>query len=288
MSIHSVSRSINVICLTLRRTREGKPRRNCKPVMLMDVQLSNTTAIFQLSFGLNAVCAGLINRYLSQTRDLVIDFTNKIKAHKPDFSIEGKDWRLRKFLFGAMIGYRLVRRLFIFCISLALCSVLISFYFLIKAAFCPNASLQGSYFLAISVTTIVINPIIYFIFFTLSDIFLRAVKQKIDVEAALVPLIEEYLSWPETLKNLDAMMQEATKRRREFRYKIAKRKVFRILGIVLHPVRSIKSWRATNLADKILREHNLTDRNIQRNEVEEPYKFHSVKSRPAAGALRGE
>jgi hypothetical protein len=182
----------------------------------VNTQLSNTSTIFQLSFGVNAVCAVLINGYLNQTRELVIAFTDKIKQHKPDFSIEGKTNRFREFLFRSMPGYRLVRRLFICSISLAVCSIIISFYYLVKAALYPNCLIKSHYFLFIAIVTIIINPTVYFVFFMISGTFLTGIKQVIKVGPEFVALFEMYLAWPETKESIDALIAEAKLARRLF------------------------------------------------------------------------
>ena len=105
---------------------------------MVSTELSNTSSIFQLALGVNAVFAVLLNHYFRIRSELVSTFAAQLREHNPDFSAVGREKHVAKYLFRATIGYKVVHFFFIGCLILTLISALVSFYFLLKAALFPK------------------------------------------------------------------------------------------------------------------------------------------------------
>jgi hypothetical protein len=178
------------------------------------IALANTTTILQLAFGLNGVIAVLINEYSRKSEHITALFIDKLRLHKPNFSIGERQERFEEYLFGSMPGYRFVRRLFVLSISLSIISIIFSFYYLIQAAINPKETisceiLSCEIFVVCATMMVIVNPAIFAMFRFVSDMQIWGVEYKISVSSTIVGLLEGYLEWPEQKKQIDAIVSQA-------------------------------------------------------------------------------
>jgi hypothetical protein len=202
----------------------------------MDVNLSNTSSIFQLAIGVNAVFAVLLNQYLNHKKRIVHLFINKIKDHKPNFSPTGKEKHIADYTFHSMPGFRLFKRFFILCSVMSSSSVLISFYCLLLGAFNTNYIITSGWLIFLSMLTIIINPIIYFIFFKLSEAILFALEVKFTLPAEYIPLIEQYLDNIDFIENSRIKLDDFKERRLNRQRERNRNKRLKTYNIMRHPI----------------------------------------------------
>jgi len=137
----------------------------------MIIQLSNTSTIFQLSFGINAIFALVVNHCLKQKKDLMIIFVNKIESHEGSSSVEGKKKYFAKYLFRLLVSHRFIYNFFCFRMILASASVFASYCFHLRAAEYPSEEIPRFNLFYLSAIMLLGNPIIYYSFFRTSEWF---------------------------------------------------------------------------------------------------------------------
>lgn len=218
----------------------------------MSTKLSNTATIFQLAFGLNAVCAILINRYLAQRSKVISAYVDRIKVLKPEFSIDGKEESLKRVMAKAMPGYRLLKKFFVFCISLAALSLVTSFLFLLAAAIRPDNEVSDSIFALLAFILVITNPAIYYIFFVLLDMLLEGVNKRMEINLASVESLELFLGDEELLAEVETLLLNTRMESLAQKFFRWKAKFLNALNKLLHPIETFETWRKMKLREKLV------------------------------------
>jgi hypothetical protein len=206
----------------------------------MNTPLSNTTSIFQLALGVNAVFAIVLNHYLRHKKEIVATVADKLKQHNAEFSVKGKERHLIKYLYRATVGYRVFHVYFLSCLLLSILSVSISFYYLLKAALHPTDEISALWLTFLSIVTLLLNPVVYFLFFRLSEWFLFAVREHLEIEADSAQLIEICVSVSEMIETSKLLIARSQLSSEVLKIKEAKITIKRIGIPLIHPIRYLR------------------------------------------------
>lgn len=150
----------------------------------MDVKIENTSTIFQLAFGVNAVATLLVNEY-RKNADRLIDasISKLLNSAKVDLS----DWKIKQIISEAIIklypAYNWLRITILCCIIISILSMIYCLNKLIDAAAGidnANQSLVPRDSLSNAATILIfVFPFMYFIAVTVIDGFSRVLGYKI-------------------------------------------------------------------------------------------------------------
>ena len=168
---------------------------------MSSTELANTSSIFQLALGVNAVFAVLLNHYLRYKNELVRTFAARLNEYSPSFNAKGREKHIAKYLFRATIGYKVIHFYFIVCVVFALGSAAVSFYFLLRAALVPKDYIPNKLLILLSIVTLV-NPVLYFCFFKASELFLNLIRERLQLKAEMVQRVENILRFLKRLSPL--------------------------------------------------------------------------------------
>ncbi len=173
---------------------------------MSSTELANTSSIFQLALGVNAVFAVLLNHYLRYKNELVRTFAARLNEYSPSFNAKGREKHIAKYLFRATIGYKVIHFYFIVCVVFALGSAAVSFYFLLRAALVPKDYIPNKLLILLSIVTLVINPVLYFCFFKASELFLNLIRERLQLKAEMVQLVEICIKVSETTESTNELV----------------------------------------------------------------------------------
>jgi len=209
----------------------------------MNVKISDTSSIFQLALGVNAVFAILLNHYLSQRNNLLKLFAEKIQEHKPDFHIAGKEDFLIKYMSNSMAGYRFFNKYFIVCAIISASSIMFSFYWLLQAAIYPTWVISARAFVFVSTVLIIVNPVVYFSFFKLTETLLLALRTKFTIKSQYIPFIEDSIDTYELIERANNIIINSKRYGFNKKIEAIKSRVHNTLKILLHPIDCLKKRR---------------------------------------------
>lgn len=217
------------------------------------IDIKDTSSIFQLAFGLNAVILAIYQNSYQKRKELLDYVASEIKKHDKNANIEN-DYILNSFP-----SYKIIKYLFFFFIFLSISSILCSFYFLVEAVLEPESKMCENLFIFLSVFLILVNPILYYIYKVLLDSLISLVKDKTTITKDLAIQMSKMMNLisknRESNKAFSKVAYELRKnifsnRIRRFKDKLNK-------NPFLHPIKWYKDREMKRFCDEILKEENI-------------------------------
>lgn len=217
------------------------------------IDIKDTSSIFQLAFGLNAVILVIYQNSYQKRKELLDYVASEIKKHDKNAVIEN-DYILNSFP-----SYKIIKYLFFFFIFLSISSILCSFYFLVEAVLEPESKMCENLFIFLSVFLILVNPILYYIYKVILDSLISLVEDRTTITKDLAIYMSKMMNIikidRETMKAFSKISHEANKI--IFRSKIRRFKNKLNTNPFLHPLKWYRNRKMKKYCDEILKEENI-------------------------------
>lgn len=217
------------------------------------IDIKDTSSIFQLAFGLNAVILVIYQNSYQKRKELLDYVASEIKKHDKNAIIENE------YILNNFPSYKKIKYLFFFFISLSFFSILCSFYFLVKAVLEPESEMCENLFIFLSVFLILINPVLYYIYKIILDSLISLVKDKTTITKDTALYMSKSMNVISKNKESNKVFSKGLY---ELDKKIYSNKIRRLKNKLnknpfLHPIKWYKDREMKNFCDGILKEENI-------------------------------
>ena len=217
------------------------------------IDIKDTSSIFQLAFGLNAVILVIYQNSYQKRKELLDYVASEIKKHDKNAVIEN-DYILNSFP-----SYKKIKYLFFFFISLSFFSILCSFYFLVEAVLEPESEMCENLFIFLSVFLVLVNPVLYYIYKVILDSLISLVKDKTTItkDTAIYMSIAMNMISEDRESNKASSKVEYELQKNFFSNRIRRFKDKLNKNPFLHPIKWYKDREKKKFRDEILKEENI-------------------------------
>ena len=217
------------------------------------IEIKDTSSVFQLAFGLNAVILVIYQNSYQKRKELLDYVTLEIKKHYKNVNIENE------YILNSFPSYKKIKYLFFFFISLSFLSILCSFYYLVKAVLEPESEMCENLFIFLSTFLILVNPVLYYIYKVILDSLISLIKDKNTITKDTAIYMSESMNslskYKESKKAFSKVAYELNKiffRRRLERFKNKLNN-----NPFLHPIKWYENREMRKFSDEMFKEKNI-------------------------------
>lgn len=216
------------------------------------IEIKDTSSVFQLAFGLNAVMMVIYNNSYQKRKELLDYVSSEIHKHVKNTNIENE------YILNSFPTYKKIKYLFFFFILLSFFSILCSFYYLVIAVVEPKLEMCENLFISLSVFLILVNPILYYFYRVLLNSLISLIKDKSTItkqKAIYMSIAMNAIKKNrESNKAISKLLYEANKI--IFRSKIRRFRDSLNTNPILHPVKWYKDREMKKFINEILNEQH--------------------------------
>lgn len=214
------------------------------------INLQDTTTIFQLAFGINAVMLAIINKQDEHKNRLINLLVSKMLKYEPSFTATTKE--VKNALLETFKYHKYFKITFYIVLIISFSSVICSFCFLISAAVNPTTKIDSLAFIVLSTFLILINPIIYYFYHNFLNKVIQVFEDKTSISETDTSSILLYIKIKKEQAEFDKLILQSYEA--HWKYKINKLKNFFVFHPIFHPIRWLKSKLLEKEINKIIKE----------------------------------
>ncbi len=214
------------------------------------IDIKDTSSVFQLAFGLNAVIMVIFKNSYQKRKEFLDYMASEIQKHVGNSNIENQ------YLLNCYPPYKKIKYAFYFFIVLSISSILCSFCYLVEAALVPDLKISENIFIALSVILILVNPILYYFYeFTLNS-SISIIKEKSVITKDDAIFMSKFMNILSESKESDEILSKKLRETEKliFRSKISRIKYKLKTNPFLHPLKWYKNREMEKYVNIILEE----------------------------------
>lgn len=171
------------------------------------IKISDMSSLLEIGFAVNAVFAIVFTNYKSHRQGLYDFVLNGVSKHRSIDHISRK--HIETFIYKSTNAFKMLKYGFALCVSLSSISLLCSIALLAISSISPNKEINNLIFLLYVTISIIVNPLLYFMFNEGSKWLSRIFIQKIEITPTEAELISKICECSDFYKqNIDKIILE--------------------------------------------------------------------------------